>query len=67
MGVTYVVIKGGHGDEKEAIDLLFDGSDFSSLVAERIPTKNTHGTGCTFRQRLQQPLPMAFLLMMLFN
>lgn len=48
MGATYVVIKGGHGDEKEAIDLLFDGSDFSSLAAERIPTKNTHGTGCTF-------------------
>lgn len=48
MGVAYVVIKGGHGAEKEAIDLLFDGSDFSSLVAERIPTKNTHGTGCTF-------------------
>jgi len=48
MGVNYVIIKGGHGDEKESVDLLFDGSHFSSLVAERIPTKNTHGTGCTF-------------------
>lgn len=67
MGVTYVVIKGGHGDEKEAIDLLFDGSDFSSLVAERIPTKIRMEQAVLFRQRLQQPLPMAFLLMMLFN
>lgn len=60
MGVTYVVIKGGHGDEKEAIDLLFDGSDFSSLVAERIPTKNTHGTGCTFSAAITASLANGF-------
>lgn len=48
LGVSYVIIKGGHGKEKESVDLLYDGSNYSSLVAERIPTKNTHGTGCTF-------------------
>lgn len=48
MGVSYIIIKGGHGNEEESVDLLYDGSNYSSLVAERIPTKNTHGTGCTF-------------------
>ncbi|WP_312094410.1 bifunctional hydroxymethylpyrimidine kinase/phosphomethylpyrimidine kinase [Niallia sp.] len=48
MGVSYVIIKGGHGEEEESVDLLYDGSSYSSLLAERIPTKNTHGTGCTF-------------------
>ena len=48
LGVSYCIIKGGHGEEKESVDLLYDGNTFSSLVAERIPTKNTHGTGCTF-------------------
>ncbi len=46
MGPKNVLIKGGHltGD---AEDILFDGADFYSFRAERILTKNTHGTGCT--------------------
>ncbi|WP_400241634.1 bifunctional hydroxymethylpyrimidine kinase/phosphomethylpyrimidine kinase [Niallia sp. JL1B1071] len=48
MGASFVIIKGGHGEEEESVDLLYDGSSYSSLLAERIPTKNTHGTGCTF-------------------
>lgn len=42
-----VLIKGGHlsGD---AIDLLYDGKSFYTFTTERINTKNTHGTGCTF-------------------
>ena len=47
MGPRYVVVKGGHlaGD---ACDLLFDGNDFSVFANERIDTRHTHGTGCTF-------------------
>lgn len=47
LGPRVVVIKGGHlaGD---ATDLVFDGESFVELVAERIDTKNTHGTGCSF-------------------
>ncbi|WP_078381597.1 bifunctional hydroxymethylpyrimidine kinase/phosphomethylpyrimidine kinase [Sutcliffiella halmapala] len=48
LGATYVVIKGGHGKEEELVDLLFDGESFLELTSKRIPTKNTHGTGCTF-------------------
>ncbi|MBN2397957.1 MAG: bifunctional hydroxymethylpyrimidine kinase/phosphomethylpyrimidine kinase [Deltaproteobacteria bacterium] len=46
MGAKNVFIKGGHmtGD---ALDVLYDGTDFQRFVSERIDTKNTHGTGCT--------------------
>ncbi|MDX2029978.1 MAG: bifunctional hydroxymethylpyrimidine kinase/phosphomethylpyrimidine kinase [Blastocatellia bacterium] len=41
-----VLVKGGHL-ETEATDLLFDGREFHAFSAARIPTRNTHGTGCT--------------------
>lgn len=46
MGPKNVLIKGGHL-EGDAVDILFDGKEFYSFKTERIPTKNTHGTGCT--------------------
>jgi len=48
MGARHVLVKGGHLEEGEAIDLLFDGSVFITVSAPRIPTSNTHGTGCTY-------------------
>jgi hydroxymethylpyrimidine/phosphomethylpyrimidine kinase len=45
MGARFVLIKGGHL-EGDAIDVLFDGSDFVHHRAERIPTRDSHGTGC---------------------
>ncbi|WML47128.1 bifunctional hydroxymethylpyrimidine kinase/phosphomethylpyrimidine kinase [Neobacillus sp. PS3-34] len=48
LGARNVVIKGGHDDEKDAVDLLFDGKEFSFFTGKRMQTKNTHGTGCTF-------------------
>ena len=47
MGAKTVVIKGGHR-KGPALDLFFDGKNFHALIAPRIRTKNTHGTGCTF-------------------
>jgi hydroxymethylpyrimidine/phosphomethylpyrimidine kinase len=47
MGARIVVIKGGHRPGAP-IDLVFDGSSFGELTADRIETENTHGTGCTF-------------------
>jgi len=47
MGAMYVVVKGGHLPG-EACDLVYDGSRFLELTNERIDSKNTHGTGCTF-------------------
>lgn len=47
MGAGAAVIKGGHA-EGSALDVLFDGKNFYYFNADRIITKNTHGTGCTF-------------------
>ena len=48
-GAKAVLVKGGHLAKKHpATDLFFDGEAFEELVSERIETKNTHGTGCTF-------------------
>jgi len=48
-GPKFVLLKGGHIQSgHEAIDILFDGKTFHDFKAEKIDTKNTHGTGCTF-------------------
>ena len=48
MGVTSVIVKGGHLIDNEAIDIFYDGKNFREYRSPRIETKNTHGTGCTF-------------------
>ena len=47
LGPENVVVKGGHL-ENIATDVLYDGREFIEFRAERIDTKNTHGTGCIF-------------------
>ncbi|HRA48876.1 MAG TPA: bifunctional hydroxymethylpyrimidine kinase/phosphomethylpyrimidine kinase, partial [Thermomicrobiales bacterium] len=47
-GPRLVVIKGGHRETVDAVDLIFDGTAFTEISAPRIRTRNTHGTGCTF-------------------
>jgi len=46
-GPRAVVVKGGHL-AGEPVDVFFDGRRMEELWAPRIPTRNTHGTGCTF-------------------
>ncbi|WP_068673810.1 bifunctional hydroxymethylpyrimidine kinase/phosphomethylpyrimidine kinase [Oceanobacillus sp. Castelsardo] len=46
-GAGAALIKGGHM-EGDATDFLYDGSTIHTFSAERIDTKNTHGTGCTY-------------------
>jgi hydroxymethylpyrimidine/phosphomethylpyrimidine kinase len=47
LGAKAVLIKGGHADHPEAVDLFVDESGARRLVAKRYETMNTHGTGCT--------------------
>jgi len=47
LGAKAVVIKGGHL-EGPATDVLYDGYTFDEFTSPRIPSNNTHGTGCTF-------------------
>ena len=48
MGPKAVVIKGGHLDGEEAVDLLYHNGEFKTFSAPRLNTKTTHGTGCSF-------------------
>ncbi len=47
LGARAVVVKGGHLTD-EATDVFYDGTTVRSLTKERIKTKHTHGTGCTY-------------------
>ncbi|RLQ93445.1 pyridoxine/pyridoxal/pyridoxamine kinase [Falsibacillus albus] len=49
LGAKNVVIKGGKQLQHDmAIDLFFDGQEFTILEAEKVDTSNNHGAGCTF-------------------
>jgi hydroxymethylpyrimidine/phosphomethylpyrimidine kinase len=47
MGCPAVLIKGGHGQGAESIDYLVSREGITPLSAPRVPTRNTHGTGCS--------------------
>ena len=47
LGAAAVLIKGGHGEAPESVDILVEGSGATRFPAPRIATRNTHGTGCT--------------------
>jgi len=48
-GCRNVLVKGGHLEDAESDDCLYLASEKRTvrLAGERIPTVNTHGTGCT--------------------
>ncbi|EAE6186644.1 pyridoxine/pyridoxal/pyridoxamine kinase [Listeria monocytogenes] len=49
LGAKYVVIKGGKALERDkAIDLLYDGKEFTIYEVEKISPSHNHGAGCTF-------------------
>jgi hydroxymethylpyrimidine/phosphomethylpyrimidine kinase len=47
LGARAVLLKGGHSDAPESVDIFIDGGVELRLPAPRIATNNTHGTGCT--------------------
>ena len=42
-----VLLKGGHLDGPECVDLLVDQDEVHRFTATRIPVAGSHGTGCT--------------------
>lgn len=58
LGARAVVVKGGHFDEPEVVDLLFDGDAFHEFRHPRLSTRHTHGTGCTFAASLAANLAL---------
>ena len=46
LGPKAVLVKGGHLEDEEAVDVFFDGSEIRLLRGPRYDTEDTHGTGC---------------------
>jgi hydroxymethylpyrimidine/phosphomethylpyrimidine kinase len=46
LGALSVLVKGGHLDADEAIDVFFDGTEIQMISGPRYDTDDTHGTGC---------------------
>jgi hydroxymethylpyrimidine/phosphomethylpyrimidine kinase len=51
-----VLLKGGHLSGDSSVDLLSDGRTTLRFPTQRIPTKNTHGTGCTLSSAIASGL-----------
>jgi hydroxymethylpyrimidine/phosphomethylpyrimidine kinase len=47
-GARAVVVKGGDLPGRDATDVFYDGDSFIELRADRLESRHTHGTGCTF-------------------
>ncbi|MCS7219014.1 MAG: bifunctional hydroxymethylpyrimidine kinase/phosphomethylpyrimidine kinase [Thermus sp.] len=47
LGPRAVLLKGGHLEGEEAVDLLATREGVRAFSAPRVRTRNTHGTGCT--------------------
>jgi hydroxymethylpyrimidine/phosphomethylpyrimidine kinase len=46
-GAAAALVKGGHLEGEELVDVLFDGRQWREWRRPRIETTSTHGTGCT--------------------
>ncbi|ENN88143.1 phosphomethylpyrimidine kinase [Rhizobium freirei PRF 81] len=65
LGPAAVLVKGGHLEGDESPDVLASAGIVTWFEADRLPTKNTHGTGCTLSSAIAAeiakglPLPKA--------
>lgn len=62
MGCAAVLVKGGHGDEAESVDVLVTREGTMRFAAPRIATRNTHGTGCTLSAAIAAGIAQGLLL-----
>lgn len=46
-GAGAVLVKGGHGNGPESVDIIVTNKGTTRYAAPRVQTPNTHGTGCT--------------------
>lgn len=54
--IKTVLLKGGHMQDEQTVDILFDGEDYTSFVLPRLNSINTHGTGCTLSSAIASGL-----------
>jgi len=58
LGPSAVIVKGGHLDTPEVVDVLFDGHTFTEFKGPRVDSRNSHGSGCTFAAALAANLAL---------
>jgi hydroxymethylpyrimidine/phosphomethylpyrimidine kinase len=58
LGAKAVLMKGGHAKGDVCTDILILPSHSISLTAPRLPTTNTHGTGCTLSSAIAAHLAL---------
>jgi hydroxymethylpyrimidine/phosphomethylpyrimidine kinase len=67
LGPRAVLIKGGHLEDEQASDVLVHSLNDGGVVTrwfdfKRIPTRNTHGTGCTLSSAVAAHLARGAML-----
>ncbi len=58
MGAGVVLLKGGHLEGPESVDLAVTAGETYELRGPRIQTRNTHGTGCTLASAIAANLAL---------
>ena len=58
LGPRVVLVKGGHLDGPESIDVACSADGSFELRAPRVDTRNTHGTGCTLSSAIAANLAL---------
>jgi hydroxymethylpyrimidine/phosphomethylpyrimidine kinase len=62
LGAKAVLIKGGHAEGAESVDLLIEPNGITRLTSPRFDTQNTHGTGCTLSSAIAAGLAKGMTL-----
>ena len=62
LGARAAIVKGGHFDEPDVVDLLFDGREIVEYRHQRHTSRHTHGTGCTFASAVAANLALGHAL-----
>jgi hydroxymethylpyrimidine/phosphomethylpyrimidine kinase len=62
LGARAVLMKGGHRDGPESVDLVVEADGCARLAAPRVATPNTHGTGCTLASAIAAGLAKGLTL-----
>jgi hydroxymethylpyrimidine/phosphomethylpyrimidine kinase len=56
LGCGAVLMKGGHAEGPESADLLIEATAIARFAADRIASRNTHGSGCTLSSAIAAAL-----------
>jgi hydroxymethylpyrimidine/phosphomethylpyrimidine kinase len=58
LGPLAVVVKGGHLEGRDAVDVLYDGRTLTEFSAPRFSLERIHGTGCAFASAIAAGLAL---------